>query len=234
MSMPALTRVAFWWQWLEDQLVVFSLVVMTLVTFVYVVLNNVYMVFYWLTQAMPAGWLGLQQFWQGLGDAILTGAQDMSWSAALTKVGFAWLIFLGIAYGVRTATHLGIDVFTKRLSLANQRSLGLMACACCLAYVVVFFLASWQWVSVLWQRQIGAEDLDRFGITLAHIAAVVPVGLVMAGLRYVQILRRMLALQQVGLIPGELDEVADLLQALEEMPEAAAAKAAAETERNDK
>ena len=31
----------------------------------------------------------------------------MSWSNALTKALFGWLIFLGIAYGVRTAGHLG-------------------------------------------------------------------------------------------------------------------------------
>ncbi len=207
------------WDWLEEQLLVGALVVMTLVTFVYVVLNNVYGVCYWLAELMPAFMGGVKTVLLVLGDAILQAAQQMTWSASLTKVGFAWLIFLGIAYGVRTATHLGIDVFSKRLPLSQQRSLGLMACACCLIYVCLFFAASWQWVSVLWQRQIGAEDLDQFGIKLAHIAAVVPIGLALAGLRYVQMLRKMLAQEQINLLPNELEEVADLLQEMTAEPE---------------
>lgn len=208
-------RLSQLWDWLEEQLLVFSLLAMTLVTFSYVLLNNVYAVFYWMAATLPDGLVGSKRVLNHAGDLILSGAQQMTWSAALTKVGFAWLIFLGIAYGVRTATHLGIDVLSKRLSIEGQRSLGLMACACCLIYVVLFFTASWQWVSVLWQRQIGAEDLDRFGVKLAHIAMVVPVGLALAGLRYAQIMRRMLAQEQIGLLPTELDEVAELLQALE-------------------
>ncbi|MCB2723350.1 C4-dicarboxylate TRAP transporter small permease protein DctQ, partial [Listeria monocytogenes] len=69
-----------------------------------------------------------------IGDGVLTLAQEMTWSNALTKALLAWLIFLGIAYGVRTAGHLGVDVLVKRASRPVQRVLGVIACLACLGY----------------------------------------------------------------------------------------------------
>jgi TRAP-type C4-dicarboxylate transport system, small permease component len=56
----------------------------------------------------------------GIGDHLMAYAQEMTWSIALTKALFGWLIFFGIAYGVRTAGHLGVDVLVRRTpSLCN-------------------------------------------------------------------------------------------------------------------
>ncbi|WP_163478768.1 TRAP transporter small permease, partial [Klebsiella pneumoniae] len=81
-----------------------------------------------------------------VGDAILGVAQDMSWSNALTKALFGWLIFLGIAYGVRTAGHLGVDALVRLAPRPLQRLIGILACLCCLGYAGLFMVASYDWV----------------------------------------------------------------------------------------
>lgn len=88
--MNALWRV---WDHFEEGFIAFLLAAMTLVTFVYVVLNNLYTVFYSLGDTFPAA----EDFFFALGDYIIGLAQSMTWSSALTRALFAWLIFSGLA-----------------------------------------------------------------------------------------------------------------------------------------
>lgn len=96
-------RLRRFWEHFEEAFIAFLLAAMTLVTFVYVVLNNLYPLFY----AIGDAWEGGSTLFLGIGDFLMELAQDMVWSVALTKMLFGWLIFFGISYGVRTAGHLG-------------------------------------------------------------------------------------------------------------------------------
>ncbi|WP_069861483.1 TRAP transporter small permease [Pseudomonas citronellolis] len=188
---------------LEEGVIALLLAAMTLVTFVYVVLTNVFTVFYDLGDNLPA----LQRPAYAIGDALLGVAQDMSWSNALTKALFGWLIFFGIAYGVRTAGHLGFDALVRLAPRRVQRAIGVVACLCCLAYAGLFMVASFAWVKTLFIAGIGAEDLDHFGILQAYIAVIVPIGFALVLVRYLEILVRLLRGRQLGL--GLADEAAE-------------------------
>ena len=198
--MHALARV---WARLEEGLIAFLLAAMTLVTFVYVVLNNLYTLLYDLADL----WEGGNETLLAIGDGVLTLAQEMTWGNALTKALFAWLIFLGIAYGVRTAGHLGVDALVRLAPRPLQRLIGILACLCCLGYAGLFMVASYDWVKTLFVAGIGAEDLDHFGILQAYIAVVVPVGFGLVLLRYLEILVNLLRGRQLGL--GLADEAAE-------------------------
>ena len=39
------------------------------------------------------------------------------WALELTGVMFAWLIFVGMSYGVRVGAHIGVDAVVKSLSI---------------------------------------------------------------------------------------------------------------------
>lgn len=104
--MSAVTRL---WCRLEEALVAFLLAVMTLITFVYVVVNNVYAVFYYLADRSAF----LEEPLLAMGDGLLFVSQEMTWSIALTKAVFGWLIFIGLAWGVRIGAHLGVDLLVK-------------------------------------------------------------------------------------------------------------------------
>ena len=88
--MQTLRRV---WEHLEEGFIAFLLAAMTLVTFVYVMLNNIYTLFFSLADK----WLWSSNFFNALGDHTMTWAQDMTWSVALTKAMFGWLIFLPVS-----------------------------------------------------------------------------------------------------------------------------------------
>jgi C4-dicarboxylate transporter DctQ subunit len=197
------------WARLEEAVIAFLLAAMTLVTFFYVVMNNLYTVLY----SLGDRWEATSGFFFAMGDSVMSGAQAMTWSSAATRALFAWLIFLGISYGVRTGGHIGIDALVKLTSRGTQKVLGVIACLFCLGYAGLFAEASFEWTETLYSAGIGAEDLGHFGIQQWMIGLVVPVGFALVFIRFVEILVRILRDQQTGL--GLADEAADALKLAE-------------------
>lgn len=205
--MHAVERV---WNQLEEILVAFLLAGMTLVTFTYVLVNNLYAVFYSLADSFP--------FAEGalfaIGDGILFVSQEMTWSIALTKAMFGWLIFIGLAWGVRIGAHIGVDMLVRNFSKPLQKMVALIAVGICLAYCVLMAYSSEQWVAVLYRIGTGAEDLDRFGIQQWHIVMIVPIGFTLMFLRFLQVFVRILRNEQLGL--GGHGEAEDAIKLAEE------------------
>lgn len=197
------------WDRFEEGFIVFLLTAMTLVTFVYVILNNLYTLFYNLGDRFESA----SDFFFAIGDAILDLAQAMTWSNALTKALFAWLIFFGLAYGVRTAGHIGVDALVKLASKPVQRVIGLIACTACLAYAGLLAVGSFEWMQTLFVAAIGAEDLGHFGVQQWHIGLIVPLGFAMVFIRFLEIFVRILKNQQTGL--GLADEAAEAMKLTE-------------------
>ena len=204
--MNALRRV---WDHFEEGFIAFLLAAMTLVTFVYVILNNLYTLFYNLADR----WEGGSEMLFAIGDSILGMAQAMTWSIALTKALFAWLIFFGLAYGVRTAGHIGVDALVKLARKPVQRVIGLIACLCCLGYAGLISVASFDWMHPLFTAGIGAEDLGHYGIMQWHITLIVPFGYAMVFIRFLEVFIRILRNQQTGL--GLADEAAEAMKLTE-------------------
>lgn len=71
--MNALRRI---WEHFEEGFIVFLLAAMTLVTFVYVVLNNLYTLFYSLAES----WESASESLFAIGDGVMGMAQAMTWS----------------------------------------------------------------------------------------------------------------------------------------------------------
>ena len=202
------------WDHIEEGVIVLLLSVMTLVTFIYVIINNLYNVFFIIGDQFEGSSEGITAFFYGIGDFIIGLAQDMTWGNALGKALFAWLIFFGLAYGVRTAGHIGVDALVKLTSQRTQWVIGIIACLICLGYAGLLSIASFDWVSALLGTAVHAEDLDQFGIRQWHIALVVPLGFAMMFIRFVEILIRILRHEQTGL--GLADEAADAIKLADE------------------
>ena len=197
------------WARIEDAIIVFLLAAMTLVTFFYVVFNNLYGVFFSIAEWFEEG-SATSEFFYTVGDFFLDVVQSMTWSNALTKALFAWLIFFGIAYGVRVGGHIGVDALVKMGSHRTQKSIGIVACLVCIGYAVLLSAASYGWATTLLKANIGADDLGHYGIKQWHITLIVPVGFAMVFARFVEVLVRILTNQQTGL--GLADEAADAMK----------------------
>lgn len=198
------------WNSLEEGLVALLLTAMTLLTFVYVVVTNLYNVFYDLGDAYPA--LETPAF--AVGDWLLSIGQQMTWSLAMTTTLFAWLIFLGIAYGVRVGAHIGVDLLVRLLPTRWQRACGVLSCLVFIAYAALLMVSSMQWEGSLIQSNIGAEDLGAFGLKEWHVALIQPIGFALIIARLLEVLIRILRGQQVGL--EQSSEASDALSLVED------------------
>ncbi|WP_416398638.1 TRAP transporter small permease [Allohahella sp. A8] len=202
------------WSRLEEAIVAFLLGAMTIVTCVYVILNNLYPVFYHFGDRFEASAPAVSEWFFNAGDLLIIPAQEMTWSNALVKVMFGWLIFIGIAYGVRTAGHIGIDALVKLASTPVQRRIGLIACLACLGYAGLMMVSSFQWMHAMYTYPVMAEDLGRFGIKQWHIALVVPIGFALVLVRLLEVFYRIWTHQQTGL--GLADEARTAMKLAEE------------------
>ncbi|KAB0492095.1 TRAP transporter small permease [Pseudomonas psychrophila] len=204
--MHAVVRV---WNHAEEMLVAFLLAGMTLVTFAYVVFNNLYGVFYSLGDSLPFA----NETMLGIGDKILYIAQEMTWSVALTKAMFGWLIFVGLAWGVRIGAHIGVDLLVRQFNPANQRRVAMLAVLICLGYCALMAYSSEQWVATLYGVGTSAEDLDRFGIAQWQIVMIVPIGFALMFVRFLQIFIRIAQGKQQGLgLHSEVDDAVKLAE----------------------
>lgn len=202
--MHAVVRV---WNHAEEMLVAFLLAGMTLVTFAYVVFNNLYGVFYSLGDSLPFA----NEAMLGIGDNILYIAQEMTWSVALTKAMFGWLIFVGLAWGVRIGAHIGVDLLVRQFNPANQRRVAMLAVLICLGYCALMTYSSEQWVATLYEVGTSAEDLDRFGIAQWQIVMIVPIGFALMFVRFLQMFIRIVQGKQQGLgLHSEVDDAVKL------------------------
>lgn len=193
------------WQKTEKILSVFLMIFMTLITFIYTMVNNIYVFFYYLADNLGFA----KDFWFKCGDLVLDLSNNMGWSLALTKASFAWLIFFMMSYGVRVGGHIGIDLIIKLFPSFTQKVLALIALSACLLYAGIMLYASLSWIWGFYKLQIEAEDLHQLHILKWHIAIIVPLGFLLIIFRYLEIAYRVLNNQQLGL--GLADETKDAL-----------------------
>jgi C4-dicarboxylate transporter DctQ subunit len=138
------------------------------------------------------------------------------WALELTQYLFAWLVLLGISYGVKVHAHLGVDAFVRLFPEGSRRIMGLVAVAAGLLYAAILFVGSWQYVGKLYKIGIESEDLP---IAQWVPMAILPIGMGLLFLRLAQVGWRIWTRKESGLLLG--DEAADSLrQHLDSMTEA--------------
>lgn len=64
------------------------------------------------------------------------------WSLEATTYSFAALVLIGMSYGVRTQTHIAVDIVTRRLPNRAERTVKLVAVAACLVYALLMLYGS--------------------------------------------------------------------------------------------
>jgi C4-dicarboxylate transporter DctQ subunit len=105
------------------------------------------------------------------------------WSLEATTYAFAWLVLVGMAYGVRTKSHIAVDIVTSHLPPAVQRVAGLLALLLCLVYCAFMFYGSYTFVGRLAQLGNDARDIP---LPRWLLSVIMPVAFALLGLRFVQ------------------------------------------------
>lgn len=130
-----------------------------------------------------------------------------SWTLELTSVFFAAMIFIGISYGVRVGSHIGVDALVSLLPAPRRRVASLLAVALCLIYVGFVLFGAVQYVSKM--REVGVE-LDDLPIERWKVLAIMPIGYALVGFRFLQIFYRLFTGQTDSLHLA--DEAADAMK----------------------
>ena len=82
------------------------------------------------------------------------------WALELTTFLFAWLVILGISYGIRVRAHIGVDAFVKMFRTPVQRFLGILSIAAGLLYAGLLLVGSWgQTFGIIFEFDSESEDL---------------------------------------------------------------------------
>lgn len=70
---------------------------------------------------------------------------NILWALEATVFLFAWLVLIGMSYGVKKSLHLGIDMVITAVEPKTRKALALFAVAACLAFSLLLLKGSWDY-----------------------------------------------------------------------------------------
>ncbi len=106
------------------------------------------------------------------------------WSLEATTYSFAWLVLLGMAYGVRTRCHIAVDLLVGRLSGRPHRLATFVALFICVAYSVLMFYGGLVFVLRLIELGNEARDLP---VARWILTFMLPLGFALLTLRFLEL-----------------------------------------------
>ena len=132
------------------------------------------------------------------------------WALELTGVMFAWLIFIGMSYGVRVGAHIGVDVVLRALSDRAARVVGSLAAVLCIIYALIVTWGGYQYVTKMHDVGILMQDMP---VQQWIPRVVIPVGFALLAFRFAQVLWRLSTGQEAHML---IDEAKDALKLKED------------------
>ena len=70
---------------------------------------------------------------------------NILWALEVTVFLFAWLVLLGMSYGVKQHLHIGVNVVVNLASPPVRRVLGMAAAAACVAFAALMLIGAWNY-----------------------------------------------------------------------------------------
>lgn len=131
------------------------------------------------------------------------------WALELVTVLFAWLIFLGMSYGVRVGAHIGVDVLVKALGPRAARVATGAASLLCIVYAAILAAGGWTYVQKMVQIGIEMQDLP---IPQWVPRLVLPLGFGVLALRFAGVLLDVLRGRTASLLGDEAEETLKTLR----------------------
>ncbi len=129
------------------------------------------------------------------------------WALEVTTVLFAWLIFLGMSYGVRVGSHIGVDALVKSLGPRTSRIVASIATVLCIVYAVIVTVGGYVYVKKMYDVGILMQDVP---IEQWIPRLVLPLGYALLALRFGQVLVRLARGKEVHLLGDEAEEALKL------------------------
>ena len=105
------------------------------------------------------------------------------WSLEATTYSFAALVLFGMSYGVRTQTHIAVDIFTRKLPNRAERYVNTIAVVACVIYALLMLYGSAVFVGRLHVLGNLARDVPAPKWLLT---ATMPIGFALLAYRFLE------------------------------------------------
>ena len=128
---------------------------------------------------------------------------SLVWAMEATGIMFAWLIFVGMSYGVRVGAHIGVDALVKSMGARAARNVASVAAALCIVYALLVAFGGYQYVYKLYSIGILMQDIP---IESWIPRVVLPLGFLLLAFRFAQVLWRLLNGQDGQLLGDEAQD----------------------------
>ena len=88
-------------------------------------------------------------------------SDNILWAKEATEFLFAWLVLMGMSYGVKKHVHIGVDVVISHLSKPAKKFFALLSVVACLVFAVLLMIGAWKyWYPFATERAwMETEDL---------------------------------------------------------------------------
>ncbi|MBI79733.1 MAG: TRAP transporter small permease [Pseudomonadota bacterium] len=106
------------------------------------------------------------------------------WSLEATTYAFAWLVLVGMAYGVRTNSHIAVDLVSNMLPPFPKKIMAMVAIFICLLYSALMFYGGFIFVDRLIDLGNNARDIP---IPRWVLTSMLPIGFSLLTYRFIQL-----------------------------------------------
>lgn len=121
------------------------------------------------------------------------------WALEATTYLFGWLVLVGISFGVRTRSHIAVDIVSQRLAAGPRKAVALIAVASSLLYAGLMCYGS---LRLIGQLRVFASVAHDIPLPRWVLLSSLPIGFALLGLRLVQAAIEVLRGTRDGLGPS--------------------------------
>ncbi|HSO06892.1 MAG TPA: TRAP transporter small permease [Pelomicrobium sp.] len=129
------------------------------------------------------------------------------WALEVVTTLFAWLIFLGMSYGVRVHAHIGVDALIKILPSKVARVLAAVAALLGVVYAAIFLYGGTIYVNKMYTIGILMQDVP---IPQWVPRLVLPIGFALLAFRFLQLFWDAITGKAVRILGDEAEDALKL------------------------
>ena len=134
------------------------------------------------------------------------------WAVEATTYMFGWMVLIGLAYGVRESSHIGVDIWVKKLGPKAKKVTALVGAALCLLYAALLIVGAFRYETVMYQLGVEADDI---AVQRWVLLGALPIGFILLLVRLLEVTWRIWTGKQSGLLGDEAEQHIRAMRAMD-------------------
>lgn len=109
------------------------------------------------------------------------------WGLEATSYAFLWMVLLGLSYGVRTNSHIAVDVLVRWLPGKTSRLILLVSVGLSLIYTLTMLYGTYVYIERLYFLEIHAQNIP---VPKWLLSSCLPIGFLLLSLRLLELAKQ--------------------------------------------